>query len=183
MKDFKSIEYLKTGNPRQKQAYLTLKKYGVIEKLHQFQPVLAGTIPIEIDLPDSDLDIVCFCKNLEEFSNKVVELYGTEPSFKIYSREINGIISTIATFLTPEFTIELFGQNLPISQQSAYKHLITESKILDEKGEDFRNEVKMLKAQGYKTEPAFAKLLNLKGDPYQELLSFQLSVNPESKNN
>lgn len=183
MNNFKSIEYLKVGNTRQKRAYLTLEKYRIIENLREFKPVLAGTIPIEIDLPSSDLDIICFCESHPEFSDKLSSFYGKEPLFKVSSKEINGILSTIATFTTPEFKIEIFGQNLPISQQSAFKHLITESKILKEKGEDFRNAIKQLKMEGYKTEPAFAKLLGLKGDPYQQLLSFRLPGNPASKNN
>ena len=38
----------------------------------------------------------------------------------------------------------------------------------------FRRQIIDLKKQGLKTEPAFAKLLALTGDPYVELLSFEL---------
>lgn len=51
--------------------------------------------------------------------------------------------------------------------------MIIEHKILIEKGEDFRLQVIQLKEQGYKTEPAFAHLLDLSGDPYDELLKFK----------
>ena len=171
MNDFKSIEYLKTGNQRQKLAYLTLQKYKIMEILKEFQPTLVGTIPLEIDLPESDLDIICFCRNQEVFTKKLISFYGDEPGFAIYSKEFQNLPSTIATFSIPEFTIEIFAQNRPISQQTAYIHLIHEFQILKNKGADFKNAIKKLKGQGYKTEPAFAKLLGLKGDPYLELLS------------
>jgi hypothetical protein len=48
--------------------------------------------------------------------------------------------------------------------------MITEYRILLEKGEAFRSQIVELKRQGMKTEPAFALLLGLEGDPYLELL-------------
>ncbi|GAA5038912.1 alpha/beta hydrolase [Marivirga lumbricoides] len=142
-----------------------------MESLREFQPTLVGTIPLEIDLPESDLDIICFCRNQKVFFNKVINLYGNEPAFTIYSKEFQYLPSTIATFSTSDFTIEIFGQNRPILQQSAYLHLINEFQILKNKGKDFKNAVKKLKKEGYKTEPAFAKLLGLDGNPYQALLT------------
>jgi len=49
--------------------------------------------------------------------------------------------------------------------------MIIEYRILLEKGEDFRKQLIELKRQGLKTEPAFALLLGLEGNPYTELLS------------
>ncbi len=53
----------------------------------------------------------------------------------------------------------------------AYRHMIIEYRILLEKGEAFRQSIVELKRQGMQTEPAFALLLGLKGDPYTELLN------------
>ncbi|PTT32500.1 DUF4269 domain-containing protein, partial [Chryseobacterium sp. HMWF028] len=55
MLDFTKIDYLKDGNERQGRAYEVLTKYNVFEKLSNYSPVLAGTIPIEIDIEGSDL--------------------------------------------------------------------------------------------------------------------------------
>ena len=52
--------------------------------------------------------------------------------------------------------------------------MLAEYKILNNKGLEFKNEIKELKAKGIKTEPAFAKLLGLKGDPYLELLKVKV---------
>jgi hypothetical protein len=48
--------------------------------------------------------------------------------------------------------------------------MIIESRILKEKGIDFKEKIIKLKSSGIKTEPAFAKLLGLNGNPYVELL-------------
>ncbi len=49
------------------------------------------------------------------------------------------------------------------------------------KSKAFRQEIIALKKQGYKTEPAFAMALGLKGDPYyKELLNYLRITNIES---
>lgn len=58
MIDFTEIDYLKNGNERQKKAYEILTKYRILEKMKDYSPILAGTVPIEIDIKGSDLDII-----------------------------------------------------------------------------------------------------------------------------
>ena len=70
--------------------------------------------------------------------------------------------------------IEIFGQNVPTELQNGYKHMIIEDKILQSRDENFRLEIIKLKQNGYKTEPAFAFLLGLNGDPYAELLKYKI---------
>ncbi len=50
--------------------------------------------------------------------------------------------------------------------------MIKEYEILEKEGEEFRKQIINLKEKGWKTEPAFAKLLGLKEDPYLELLNY-----------
>lgn len=65
----------------------------------------------------------------------------------------------------------MFGQNQPVREQYGYLHLVKEAEILTIMGNDFRNDIIELKCSGLKTEPAFAKLLKLQGDPYTALLA------------
>ena len=177
MINFKEIEYLKSGNSRQQEAYKDLKELGIFEKLKNYNSILTGTIPIEIDLPESDLDIICSCKNHREFSKLLSELFKNQNEFNIHSKTYNGMQSTIAKFKTEKFEIEIFGQNKPTEQQNAYRHMLIEYQILKAKGKAFQSEIIKLKEQGIKTEPAFAKLLELEGNPYEKLLNLKKGVN------
>lgn len=171
MIDFTRIDYLKTGNERQKRAYEVLTKYKVFEKLKLYSPILAGTVPIEIDIAGSDLDLICEV-NLEfeeEFLDDLMFSkfipYDVEVEYPI----INGEKCITLNFILEEFPIEIFGQNKPTTQQNAYLHMIAEHKILQEKGEEFKHKIIELKKQGIKTEPAFGMLMNLE-NPYEDLL-------------
>ncbi|MRX78845.1 DUF4269 domain-containing protein, partial [Pedobacter petrophilus] len=56
---FDDIKYLQFGNTRQQQAYAALMNNKILSKLIKFNPILVGTIPINIHLENSDLDIIC----------------------------------------------------------------------------------------------------------------------------
>ncbi|WP_144282179.1 DUF4269 domain-containing protein [Chryseobacterium echinoideorum] len=168
MIDFTKIDYLKTGNERQKRAYKVLTKYQVFRKLKSYTPILAGTIPIEIDVDGSDLDIICEVKDKIKFEKFLIQ------EFKDFDLEIEKISlntneTIVCSFKIEEFPIEIFGQNKPSKEQNAYRHMIAEYKTLQEKGEDFKQKIITLKKKGIKTEPAFGMLLNLE-HPYEDLL-------------
>lgn len=173
MTDFCAITYLKSGNPRQILAYEVLKENRIMELLSVFDPILVGTIPIKIDIESSDLDIICFWNDKAQFMSKIQNAFGSKKDFKIWESNINGQETVIASFLIATFEIEIFGQNIPTKEQNGYKHMIIEHQILEENGEDFRREIIKLKQKGFKTEPAFAELLGLKGNPYLELLNYK----------
>lgn len=176
MIDFLKIDYLKHGNERQKTAYQVLTKRHVFEKLTNFNPILTGTIPINIDIPESDLDIICFYHNKVDFIDKIVENFEREKDFLLKNTIINNIETVIAKFWIDNFEVEIFGQNIPTIEQNAFKHMIIEHQILTKMGEDFRLKIIHLKKNGYKTEPAFAMLLGLPGDSYQALLNLSLTM-------
>ncbi|CAM3606758.1 DUF4269 domain-containing protein [Zobellia roscoffensis] len=175
--DFKNIVYLKQGNERQQLAYAAIVKHQVLEKLGDYNPILTGTIPIEIDLPESDLDIICHCKDHKRFGGFLVKQFGNETDFKLATTIQNGIEATVATFSADKFEFEIFGQNLPTEKQNAYRHMIIEHRLILKKGNDFKQAIIELKSKGLKTEPAFAKLLGIKGNPYVELLKREDNLN------
>lgn len=172
---FDDIKYLKNGNNRQRQAYSILTNNQVLIKLKQFDPILVGTVPLNIDIENSDLDIICYFEDKEYFQNFIKNKFGNENKFTI--RELRSLSSSaiVANFFLNDFEVEIFGQNIPTKQQFAYRHLIVEHKILNKYGEKFRQKIVDLKRQGHKTEPAFALALGLTGDPYKELLKFELN--------
>ena len=173
MSQFLNIDYLKTGTLRQQEAYKELMDLSILKKLKQYKPLLAGTIPINIDLPNSDLDIICTCKNHKKFSDDLFEFFGKQKNFKIKTKLVNEIKTTIATFDSQKFLIEIFGQIVESDKQNAFRHMLVEHQILLQKGKDFKDKIITLKKLGIKTEPAFAQLLGLKGNPYIELLKYK----------
>ncbi|MDQ6472485.1 DUF4269 domain-containing protein [Flavobacterium sp. LHD-80] len=174
MFDLSTIDYLKSGNERQILAYETLTKNKILEVLVAFDPILVGTIPINIDIENSDLDIICYWQNKSHFIEKVTSLFKNKPDFKILKTIINQQESVVGSFKLDDFEIEIFGQNVPTKNQNGYRHMIIEHQILESRDESFRQEIIKLKKNGYKTEPAFAKLLGLKNDPYSELLNYKI---------
>ena len=160
---FDTLDYLKKGNAKQQAAYDVLTNHQVFENLKSFDPILVGTIPINIDIEESDLDIICYYKQADEFKSAVVNLFKDTNGFQIKEIFINNQQTLIANFTLDGFPVEIFGQTIPTKEQVAYRHMIIEHKLLQEKGEIFRQQISRLeKRSGYKTEPAFAKLLSTK---------------------
>ncbi|RZL36930.1 MAG: DUF4269 domain-containing protein [Pedobacter sp.] len=174
MIDFEKLDYLKFGNDRQRSAYRTLTEHKIFEQLIEFSPILTGTIPINIDIAESDLDIICYCKDLNDFSIRLTNLFIEEQGFQLKEVFINDEKTVIANFYLDQFEIEIFGQNTPTKNQNSFKHMLIEHAILQKMGENFRQEIITLKQAGLKTEPAFAKLLGLSGDPYKAIMNFNV---------
>ena len=172
MINFLDISYLKTGTERQRKAYRVLTERAILENLAQYNPIFTGTIPINIDIENSDLDIICYAQDDKKFENDLTYHFKHERGFNITKNKKFNALK--ANFFIDDFEIEIFGQNIPTKQQNAYRHMLIEYKILQEKGEDFRMQIIELKKQGHKTEPAFSRLLNLQGDPYEALLRMQI---------
>ncbi|UGU16371.1 DUF4269 domain-containing protein [Sinomicrobium kalidii] len=172
MIDFEDITYLKAGSEVQQNAYRTLTGHGILTALKKYTPVLAGTIPIDIAVEDSDLDIICCWEDKPAFIRSLQWHFGTFSGFVTRNRVISGTDTVLAGFRADGFEVEIFGQNVPVWEQSACLHMIAEHALLCEKGEAFRQEVLKLKRKGCKTEPAFGMLLEIKGNPYTELQTY-----------
>ncbi|MDL2222889.1 DUF4269 domain-containing protein [Bacteroidales bacterium OttesenSCG-928-M11] len=171
--DFTTIDYLKDGNPRQKSAYQALQRRKIFDILKPFDPLLVGTIPIAIDIESSDLDIICCYTDLDYFIRIVTENFKQELNFNHKLSLQNGKKIALFRFQLDGFEVELYAQDTPTLQQNAYRHMLIEARLLNEHGENFRQEIIRLKQKGYKTEPAFAHLLGITGDPYEVLLRME----------
>ncbi|MGX7668686.1 DUF4269 domain-containing protein [Flavobacterium pedocola] len=172
MDKFDTLHYLADGNPLQQRSYEILTQHSIFETLKKYSPILIGTIPIDIAIENSDLDIACKWEDKTEFIQTIANRFSKYPDFKIKEVFIENLETVVASFFTDGFEIEIFGQNLPVKEQMGYRHMIIENRILKEKDDNFRRSVIELKRNGMKTEPAFAYLLGLNGDPYQALLSY-----------
>lgn len=66
---WQDISWLKTGDHRQRMAYLTLTETAILIKLKKLNATLVGTIPIGIYTDKSDLNIICESHDLFTFEN------------------------------------------------------------------------------------------------------------------
>lgn len=165
------ISYLRDGTEEQKEAYNVLVSLDLFVKLSAFHPLLVGTYPLNINIEESDLDIVCEVHDFDAFEQNVHSLYHAKVNYVTYCSKNHDILAIIISFVHNSFIIELFGQPLPIHEQYGYRHMVIEDWLLNYGGESVRKEIIALKKNRFKTEPAFAKCFNLPGDPYEVLFA------------
>lgn len=168
--DFIDFNYLKSGSMKQRSTFKILNTIHIFDIIAKYNPVLVGTIPIGIDIDSSDLDIICEVYNLEEFVILMKQEFSHFSKFKI--DKVNEEILTV-NFLVDDFEIEVYAQNMKTTEQNGYRHMVIENRVLKLGGNLIRKKVIELKRSGLKTEPAFAKILNLQGNPYDELLELE----------
>ncbi|MEH6943220.1 DUF4269 domain-containing protein [Bacillus sp. JJ722] len=168
---FTNIDYLMNGNEKQRQAYRAIKSLRIMEDLSDYSPILCGTIPINIHVETSDLDVIMEACDLEQFEQQLVRLYRHHQDFVLKRRTIRNKPVIKANFKYEGFEFELFAQAQPSDRQNAYLHMIIENHIL-EKTPSLRMEIINMKKQGLKTEPAFCKVLGLEGDPFESLIEY-----------
>lgn len=166
---FLNIDYLKTGNYMQKDIYRVLSGMAFFEKFEDYSPILVGTFPIELNIESSDLDIICEVYDFEGFVDQCDHYYSGCQGYKMTSSFESGKQAVVINFIYEGYEIELFGESKSTIMQNGYKHMVVEDRILAMFGGAFKSEVLALKKRGYKTEPAFGKLLGLEF-PYKELL-------------
>lgn len=72
----KNLEYLKSGNEKQRRAFKVINQLNMMEDLKIYSPILCGTIPLSIDTASSDLDIIMEVHDFSGFGDKINFLYG-----------------------------------------------------------------------------------------------------------
>lgn len=165
------LEYLRCGDSTQADVYQLLVNYRIFQILRNYQPILVGTVPIGIPVETSDLDIICSVQDFNEFERLNKVNFGIYKGFSISRRTVEGIERVKINFTIEKWPIEIFGQNKPTLIQNGFLHMVIEERLLRLFGNKFKEYIIHLKSNGIKTEPAFAKALNIQGDPYLELLS------------
>jgi Domain of unknown function (DUF4269) len=142
---------------------------GVLEVLTPFDPRVAGTPPLGLDLPGSDIDVLCFAPDVRTFTDTVWHAFSDEPAF-IAKQWVDPPRPVVASFEAAGWRIQLYGEAIPVEQQRGWRHFAVERRLLALGGHGFRAAVLALRQRGMKTEPAFAAVLGLGGDPYVALL-------------
>ncbi|MNJ92627.1 hypothetical protein D3C87_103010 [compost metagenome] len=166
---------------KNQRAHRALMNSRVLEQLRAYSPLVAGTFPLNVNIDSSDLDILLTAKDFSTLEKEITTLFGSLSQFECYQTTVNNTASLIARFSFEGVPFELFAQDTPSIQQTAYKHFQVEERLLKIGGESLRRSILELRKNGLKTEPAFAKALNISGDPYGALLELHAKSENELK--
>lgn len=160
----------------------SLQRSQVLSVFKNEKPLIAGTFPLGVFNQNSDLDILLSVDNIEKFVEKTAQHFSRADQFKV-SRFVRDEQQTvIINFSIDQVEFELFAQSIESVKQIAYQHFLIEEKLLKYGGRVFSEKIKALRSSGLKTEAAFAKALNLSGDPYEALLALQTKSLEHLKN-
>lgn len=169
---FLQTEYLQFGTAKQQELFHDLEEWKILKCLHGFKPTLAGTIPLDIDTDTSDVDILVKFNIPAHLQKICYAKFRNLPNYSFSEKTIALRVTLVCRFQTKKFQYEIFGQSVEPTEQYAWIHLMVENRFLTLADSSFREEIRNLKRQGMKTEPAFCKLLDLKGDPYKTLIQW-----------
>lgn len=153
--------------------FKALEKSRVLSIFRKYQPLVAGTFPLDLAVENSDLDILLNVADLDLLETELVAEYKFTDDLRVQRSIVDELETLIANFSIDGVPFEVFAQNKESVKQTAYRHFLIEERLLKTHGPAFQQKVRAFRAQGLKTEPAFARALNLAGDPYLELLRLQ----------
>ena len=162
-----------------KQIFNALSDSKILESFKKYTPFVAGTFPLGVQVKNSDLDILMFSQNLDQLSSELKVSYGHLSDYKVERGPVDGMDSLIVNFIFDSVPFQVFAQNRPVVFQKAFVHFQIEERLLKMGGDKFQRAVKKLRQEGLKTEPAFAQLLGIKKDPYNEMFVLQRSTDEE----
>lgn len=153
--------------------YSAIAKSKILHHFKEYNPLIAGTFPLAINVEGSDVDVLLEVLDFEVLSESLKAHYGHCAGFEITFAEVDSLQTLICHFTFDQVPFEVFAQYKSPVRQTAYRHFLIEERLLKLHGELFREQVLKTRMNGLKTEPAFAEVLKLKGDPYQALLDLQ----------
>ncbi|TNJ06662.1 diadenosine tetraphosphate hydrolase [Aeromonas veronii] len=181
--NWRRLDYLAHGNPRQRSAHALLTA-GVWDELAAqcSDMALVSTLAIGLDRPGSDLDILCQHPDPAEFA-ATLEAQGWQASAKddniwLLARTFSCLDQSCANSGSDKsdacWPLELYVTPAPIETLNGWRHLTLMAALLERFGDAFYREVLRLRLEeGVKGEAAMCRLLGLAGDPYEALLTLE----------
>ncbi|ATY81538.1 DUF4269 domain-containing protein [Aeromonas veronii] len=181
--NWRRLDYLAHGNPRQRSAHALLTA-GVWDELAAqcADMALVSTLAIGLDRPGSDLDILCqhpdpaafaatFAEQGWQASAKGDNVWLLERTFPCLDQSCADTGSDTSDACWP---LELYVTPAPIETLNGWRHLTLMAALLERFGDAFYRDVLRLRLEdGLKGEAAMCRLLGLAGDPYEALLTLE----------
>ncbi|HAU4899160.1 DUF4269 domain-containing protein [Aeromonas hydrophila] len=170
--DWRRLDYLAHGNPRQRSAHalLTAGVWGALAAQCS-DLALVSTVTIGLDRPGSDLDIVCQHPEPATFA-ATLAAQGWQVAQK--GADIWLAEQTVTGADGHPWPLELYLTPNPLERLNGWRHLSLMAALLERFGAAFYHQVLRLRLdEGLKGEAAMCHLLGLAGDPYAALLTLE----------
>jgi uncharacterized protein len=161
--------------------FSALKNSNTLKILKPFMPLIVGTFPLNINVASSDIDILIYVDNINVLKQVLNEKICDFDNYKCNEIIVKGEPTLLISFSYQGIDFEIFGQKIPSIKQQGYLHFLIEERLLKVGGRLFAQKINEARTRGLKTEPAFAKVLELSGDPFEELLLIQKMNNSALK--
>ena len=156
-----------------KPSYLdVVARLDLLRVLAEFDPIVIGTPPLGIATKSSDIDIACSAPDSDKFAHVAHRAFGERQAFSIKTPAHLPDPAIIASFVAMGWEIEIFCQKIATENQWGVRHFHIEKRLLALRS-GLIERIVDLKQGGMKTEPAFASVLGLTGDPYEALLELE----------
>ncbi|MEA5389932.1 DUF4269 domain-containing protein [Cyanobium gracile UHCC 0139] len=149
-----------------------IERLGLLANLCSFDPIVIGTLPLEIDVSSSDIDIACSCDDLDRFAEFTSRQYESQDGFQVRHSIFQEHASIVVQFHALGWDVDIFCQPIPTAKQWGVRHFRVEQRLLV-LSPGLKSAVTELKCSGLKTEPAFAKALGLSGESYAAILGLE----------
>mgnify|MGYP004715106569 CR=1 FL=1 len=85
--DFKAIAYLENGNALQQKTFRIISEYNILQILKEYHPLVVGTIPINIDIENSDVDIILQTDHVEKLQEIILLHFQQFDDFSVVVNE------------------------------------------------------------------------------------------------
>jgi len=169
--DFRDWSFLAHGSADQRRAFAVLSRHHPFDRLAGADSALAGTFPIDIAIDGSDLDILVTA-DPTGFAPVLDAGFSREAGYIRRMINVADGPALVAAFTLDGVPVEIFVQDVPVDRQMGWRHMLVEARLLS-LDPSLQPAIRALKAAGTKTEPAFARLLGLEGNPYQAMLTLE----------
>lgn len=149
-----------------------IDRSGLLEELRGFDPRVVGTLPLDLSIPTSDIDVVCHVTDAAVFAEILWRRYRSCDRFALHQWR-SSPRPVVARFDWGGWPFEVFGDPRPVDQQEGWLHFEIERRLLALDDGRLRRAVAGRRDRGMKTEPAFTAVLGIAGDPYAGLLALR----------
>src|SRR5215468_8928197 len=144
---------------------VALRLSRTLDRLRAFNPHVVGALPLGIAVCDGNIRVICHAPDAGRFAQAISTYFHDAKGFRLtlWTSADRAVVGRFESYGWP---IKIFGSSEPVHDQVIWRHFDVERRLLALDGEGLRAAVTTLRANGLKTEPAFAAALNLPGDPY-----------------